>query len=162
MVVGMVSWVSRALKTGPLARRFGEARVLAFGMGLFGSSLFFQVIAPQPIMVPIIMAFGAFGMSLAMPNISALISRSTSPDKQGAMLGLNMAAGSLARMVGPVAAGFTYSGLGHDAPFLTGALLVIPAVWLALDTGRVFHRLQASARAGAATEPRADVALKSG
>ena len=74
------------------------------------------------------------------------------------MLGLNMAGGSLARMVGPVAAGFTYSMLGHDAPFLTGALLVIPAVWLALDTGRVFGRMQRAAAAAPAAEARADVA----
>ena len=142
MVVGVVSAISQSLITGRLARRFGEARVLAFGMGLFGASLVGQVIAPQPFMVPVIMAFGAFGMSLAMPNISALISRSTPPDRQGAMLGINMACGSLARMTGPVVAGFTYSGLGHDAPFLTGAVLVIPAVLLALDTSRVFGRLQ--------------------
>ena len=142
VVVGVVSSISQALITGRLARRFGEGRVLAFGMGLFGASLVCQVIAPQAFMVPVIMAFGAFGMSLAMPNISALISRSTSPDRQGAMLGINMACGSLARMVGPVVAGFTYSGLGHDAPFLTGAVLVVPAVLLAIDTGRVFRRSQ--------------------
>jgi multidrug resistance protein len=104
MVVGLVSAVSQALISGRLAKRFGEARVLAFGMGLFGASLLVQTTLAEDALVPLVMGFGAFGMALAMPNISALISRSTPPDRQGAVLGLNMAAGSLARMVGPIVA----------------------------------------------------------
>jgi MFS family permease len=150
MVIGCVSAVSQALITGRLARRFGEAAVLAFGMGLFGASLFVQTLLPEAALVPVVMAFGAFGMSLAMPNISALISRSSSPDEQGALLGLNMAAGSLARMFGPVVAGVTFSMLGPNAPYITGALLVIPAVLLALDAGRAFRRRQAEGETAAA------------
>jgi MFS family permease len=151
MVIGCVSAVSQALITGRLARRFGESAVLAFGMGLFGFSLFVQTLLPDAALVPVVMAFGAFGMSLAMPNISALISRSSSPDEQGALLGLNMAAGSLARMFGPVVAGVSFSMLGPNAPYITGALLVIPAVLLALDAGRAFRRRQAEGGTAAPT-----------
>src|SRR5690606_40661582 len=106
------------------SRRFGEARVLAAGMLLFGASLILQVAAPPawfpaaqidlglfviPVpagwIIPIVMGIGACGMSLAMPNISALISRASPPDRQGAMLGLNLATGALARIVGPLGAG---------------------------------------------------------
>ena len=142
MIVGVVSAIAQAGVTGRLARRFGEARVLTFGMLLFGSSLFVQTLLPSGALVPVVMAFGAFGMALAMPNISALISRSAPPDRQGALLGLNMAAGSLARMAGPIVAGFTFDGLGADAPFLTGAVLVIPAAVMAINAGRAFRRLQ--------------------
>ena len=158
MVIGTISAVGQALITGRLARRFGEARVLAFGMGLFGASLLVQtLLADDRWLIPV-MACGAFGMSLAMPNISALISRSTEPDRQGGLLGLNMAAGSLARMAGPVVAGATFSALGPNAPYLTGAVLVIPAVLLAIDAGRVFRRVQRSSVAPA----RADVAAEPG
>ena len=147
MVIGLVSSICQGLITGRLARRFGEARVLAFGMALFGSSLFVQTLVTEDLLVPVVMAFGGFGMALAMPNISALISRSTSPDRQGALLGLNMAAGSLARMGGPIVAGVTFSALGPNAPFLTGAVLVLPAVWLALEAGRAFRRVNGGALA---------------
>lgn len=151
MVIGVVSAISQSLITGRLARRFGEAQVLAFGMSLFGTSLMIQTLLPEGTLVPVVMAFGAFGMALAMPCISALISRSSSPDEQGALLGLNMAAGSGARMLGPIVAGFTFSALGPDAPFLTGAVLVIPAALLALDAGRAFRRRNAAlARSAAA------------
>jgi len=142
MVIGCVSAVSQALITGRLARRFGEARVLAFGVALFGVSLFVQTLMTDDRLVPVVMAFGGFGMSLAMPSISALISRASSPDEQGALLGLNMAASSAARMVGPIVAGFTFATLGPNAPFLTGALLVIPAALLALDAGRAYRRVR--------------------
>jgi DHA1 family tetracycline resistance protein-like MFS transporter len=162
MIVGIVSTVNQGVFAGRLAQRFGEARVLAVGMLLFGASLVAQVLAPlawfpaasldlggwslpivQGWIIPLLMAFGACGMSLAMPNISALISRSTPPDRQGAMLGLNMASGSIARIFGPIGAGALFSGLGHDWPFLVGAALTVPAAVMAVNAGRAFLRRQA-------------------
>lgn len=164
MIVGIVSTLNQGFLAGRLARRFGEARVLATGMLLFGASLIAQVAAPtawfpavsldlgaftlpivQGWIIPIVMAVGACGMSLAMPNISAMISRSTPPDRQGAMLGLNMASGSIARIFGPMAAGALFSGIGHDWPFLVGAALTVPAAIMAINAGRAFRAQQAKA-----------------
>jgi MFS transporter, DHA1 family, tetracycline resistance protein len=163
MVVGIVSALNQGFLAGRLARRFGEAPVLATGMLLFGASLVAQVAAPtawfpavsldlgawslpvvQGWIIPVVMAVGACGMSLAMPNISALISRSTPPDRQGAMLGLNMASGSIARIFGPIAAGALYSAFGHDWPFLVGAALTVPAAVMAINAGRAFRKRQAA------------------
>ncbi|SPU55577.1 Tetracycline resistance protein, class C [Brevundimonas vesicularis] len=156
MIVGIVSTLNQGFFAGRLARRFGESRVLATGMLLFGTSLVLQVLAPvawfpatrlelgaltipvvQGWIIPIVMAIGACGMSLAMPNISAMISRASPPDRQGAMLGLNMASSSVARIFGPMIAGALFSGLGHDWPFVIGALLTIPAALMAINAGRV-------------------------
>ena len=164
MIVGIVSTLNQGVFAGRLAKRFGEAPVLATGMLLFGASLVAQVVAPVdwfpatsldigswslPIVkgwiIPIIMAVGACGMSMAMPNVSALISRSTPPDRQGAMLGLNMASGSIARIFGPMAAGALFSSVGHDWPFLIGAALTVPAAIMAINAGRVWRRTQAAA-----------------
>ncbi len=150
MAVGVVSVVSQAFLTGRLARRFGEANVLAFGAVLFGVSLVAQVViarlfAGHDWLVPVITAFTAFGMSLTMPNVSALISRSVDPDRQGQMLGLNMASGSIARILGPIVAGAIYSALGPNWPFLIGALFAIPAAIMALNAGRAFSRERARA-----------------
>jgi MFS family permease len=138
-VVGLVAATAQALFTGRLARRFGEARVLAGGLLLFGASLLVQTLNPFEVLTYPIMAAGAFGMSLAMPNISALISRSSAPDIQGAMLGLNMAAGSAARIMGPIAAGVLFSHAGPDAPYLLAFLLTLPAAWMAIGAGRAFR-----------------------
>jgi MFS family permease len=155
MAVGVVSVICQGVLAGRLARRFGEARVLAVGCLIFGSGLVGQVLASRLLpeadfLVPVIMAFGAFGMAVTMPNISALISRSVDPDRQGAMLGLNMAASSLARIFGPMAAGAIFSGVGHDWPFLIGAALTVPAAVMAVNAGRAFRLRQTSAMAQAA------------
>jgi DHA1 family tetracycline resistance protein-like MFS transporter len=169
MIVGIVSTLNQGFLAGRLARTFGEARVLATGMLLFGASLIAQVVAPtrwfpavsldlgvftlpvvQGWIIPIVMAVGACGMSLAMPNISAMISRSTPPDRQGAMLGLNMASGSIARIFGPMAAGALFSTLGHDWPFLVGAALTVPAAIMAINAGRSFRGQQAKLTAESA------------
>lgn len=169
MIVGIISTLNQGFLAGRLARKFGEARVLATGMLLFGASLIAQVAAPtawfpavsldlgvftlpivQGWIIPIVMAVGACGMSLAMPNISAMISRSTPPDRQGAMLGLNMASGSIARIFGPMAAGALFSTLGHDWPFLVGAALTVPAAIMAINAGRAFRRQQAKVLAESA------------
>ncbi|WP_292024408.1 MULTISPECIES: MFS transporter [unclassified Brevundimonas] len=165
MIVGVISTLNQGFLAGRLARRFGESRVLATGMLLFGTSLVLQVLAPvawfpamrlelgavsiplvQGWIIPIVMAVGACGMSLAMPNISAMISRASPPDRQGAMLGLNMASSSVARIFGPMVAGALFSGLGRDWPFLIGALLTIPAAVMAINAGRAIRRAQAAAK----------------
>ena len=163
MIVGIVSALNQGIFTGRLARRFGETRVLATGMLMFGASLVLQVIAPVewfpatsldvagltiPIVagwiIPLTMVLGAAGMSLAMPNISAIISRSSPPDRQGQMLGLNMASGSIARILGPVIAGQLFDHVGHDWPFLIGAVLTIPAAIMALNAGRAMTKSRAA------------------
>ena len=148
MVVGVVSVVCQSLATGRLARRFGESRVLAGGCLLFGLGLLGQWLSPAAWVVPVAMMVGGFGMALTMPNISAMISMAAPPDRQGAMLGLNMAASSTGRIVGPVAAGAMFSGLGHDWPLMVGAALMIPAALMAINAGR--HATGAAPQAVAA------------
>lgn len=155
MAIGIVSTVCQGLIAGRLARRFGEARVLAAGCLIFGTGLVGQIAVSRlfpesELLVPAFMAFGAFGMAMTMPNISALISRSVDPDRQGAMLGLNMAASSIARIFGPVVAGAIFSNIGHDWPFLIGAALTVPAAVMAINAGRAFRKRQAAGVAAGA------------
>lgn len=164
MIVGLVSTLNQGIFAGRLARKFGEARVLATGMLLFGASLVLQVAAPMawfpagaldlglftlPVpegwIIPVVMALGACGMSLAMPNISAMISRASPPDRQGAMLGLNMASSSIARIFGPIIAGALFSYVGHDWPFLIGAALTLPAAIMAINAGRAARQAKETA-----------------
>ena len=150
VVVGIVSVICQGFLAGRLARRFGESRVLAFGCLTFGTSLIAQVFASRLLpdadwLVPAIMAVGASGMAMTMPNISALISRSVDPDRQGAMLGLNMASSSIARIFGPIIAGAIFSQIGHDWPLIIGAAMTIPAAVMAINAGRAFRKRQAAA-----------------
>jgi DHA1 family tetracycline resistance protein-like MFS transporter len=150
MGVGIVSAVGQGLLTGRLTRRFGEAKVLACGLLIFGASLVIQTLIPSG-GVGVSMAVGAFGVALAMPTISSIISQSSPPGRQGSMLGLNMATGSSARIVGPFIAGFAFT-LGHNLPFWIAGALTVPAAFMAVNAGRALNRWRIDQAAVAAAE----------
>ena len=51
---------------------------------------------------------------------------------------------TLARIIGPIVAGALFSGLGHDWPFLVGAMLTIPAAVMAINAGAALRRQSAA------------------
>jgi MFS family permease len=130
-VIGVIASVGQGALTGRLARRFGEPRVLTAGLSIIALSLAITPFAPSGVFVPVFVGLTAFGQSLVFPSVAALISLSSPPDRQGATLGLNMAAGSLARIGGPLLAGPLF-GLAISGPYWFGAILMLPAIWLAM------------------------------
>jgi MFS transporter, DHA1 family, tetracycline resistance protein len=135
MVTGFVAAICQLVITGPASRRFGEANVLAAGMALTAAAMALQPAAHGAGIV-LLLAVAAFGQSIAGPNIAALISRYADPEHQGQYLGLNNAAGALARLTGPMMAGLALSRIGVDAPFYLAGILVAPAILFALQARR--------------------------
>nr|MDQ2861687.1 MFS transporter [Pseudomonadota bacterium] len=136
MVVGVTGALAQGLITGPLARRYGGARVLTGGLALVGAGMAIQLVSPT---WPVAMA-GFFtvslGQSLTFPNIAALISQAAPAGRQGEMLGLNMAGNCLARFGGPLYAAGVFERVSIGAPFATAALLVVPALFMAMQITR--------------------------
>ncbi len=142
-VTGIVAAVCQIAITGPLSKRYGEARVLAFGMALTALCASLQPFSQGPLTIVTLLAISAFGQSVAWPNVSALLSRNVDWEHQGQYLGLNNAVGALARLVGPSIAALTFSNIGVDAPFFSAGLMVAPAIFLAwyaaMHGGRAFR-----------------------
>jgi MFS family permease len=130
-LIGVIASIGQGVLTGRLARRFGEARVLTAGLSIIAASLLITPFISKPALAVVAVACTAFGQSLVFPCVGALISRATPPDRQGQMLGLNMAAGSLARIGGPLLAGPLF-GLAIGGPYWFGAALMVPAIGFAL------------------------------
>jgi DHA1 family tetracycline resistance protein-like MFS transporter len=86
-----------------------------------------------------LMALMALSQSVAFPNSGALLSRSVDPDHQGQIMGLNNATGALARVTGPQC-GLALLGVNINAAFYFGALIVAPAIYLALGAGKASQR----------------------
>lgn len=131
MLVGVAGAVFQGFVTGRLARRFGEARVLASGLVFILIGVVTQGLSPTWPVAMVGFLFVCFGQSICFPNVSALISRAAPADRQGEMLGLNTSCMALGRIVGPVAAGQAFSMIQPGAPFAMSALLILPALWLA-------------------------------
>ncbi len=131
-VVGVIAGFTQFFLIGPLVERFGERHVLAFGMAMAVLGSLLQPWSSGLPMSILFLALAALGQSIAYPTVAALVSRNSDPRKQGQVLGLNNATGALARVVGPLVLGMSFAGLGINSPFWLAAVIVVPAILLAL------------------------------
>lgn len=138
--LGIAAALMQMVFMRPLTRRYGESRVLASGLFVFGLSFVLQGMNPFGWLITPIVMLGALGQAVIFSSICAIISLSTPPDKQGAMLGLNMSTGAIARITGPMIAGYVFSLWGPDASVWMGAVTTLPAALLALQLGKYQKR----------------------
>ena len=136
-ISGLIASPTQFFLTGALSRRFGEARMLAVGMAGTALALLMQpLLGDGGVVTYGLMAMMSLCSSVAFPNSGALISRSIDGDNQGQIMGLNNAAGAFARVVGPQGMAFAFSAVDINAPYFLGAIIVGPAIMLALLAGR--------------------------
>ncbi|MGN6364635.1 MFS transporter [Asticcacaulis taihuensis] len=138
--LGIAAALMQMVFMRPLTRRYGESKVLAAGLFVFGLSFVLQGMNHIGWLITPIIMLGALGQAVIFSSICAIISLSTAPDKQGAMLGLNMSTGAIARITGPMIAGYVFSLFGPDASVWMGAVTTLPAALLALQLGKYQKR----------------------
>jgi DHA1 family tetracycline resistance protein-like MFS transporter len=110
----------------PLQKRFGEPALLVGGTALLAAGLFFVPVADG--LPGLLAALGvlALGHGVQAPALSSLVSKQAEPHRLGGVLGANQSMGSLARILGPIAAGSLFDLAGESAPFhVAGAVLVV-------------------------------------
>jgi MFS family permease len=146
-ITGIVATICQLSFVGQLSKRFGQAEMLAAGMLLSGFCMAIQPLLPNGTAIIALLCLSAVGQSVAWPNVSALISRNVDWQHQGQFLGLNNAAGALARVAGPLALGLLFSNAGIDIPFYAAGIMVLPAMVLAWQarSGEGFVEPQLSA-----------------
>jgi MFS family permease len=142
MVIGVIGAFAQGGLTGWLVRRSDEVSVLTGGLVLMFIGMLTQFGSINSAMAMIGFAFVCVGQSITFPNLSALISESAPSDRQGEMLGIGMSCNALARIGGPLYAGPMFSLVDPGAPFALTAILIIPAVFIALQISR--RRLKAA------------------
>lgn len=132
---------------GPLAARYGEARVIVIGLCLLALSMLLQPIIRLPVSGVLLMGLLMTGHSLAFPSAGALLSRNTPPERQGSTMGLLMASNAVGRIIAPPVFGLIYDRVGHDAPWFAGAAMIALVALIGLQAVRI-----SAARAAAAAE----------
>lgn len=139
--IALTATFAQGLLAGWSARRFGEPATLIVGLVLIGLGFAIQPLVgvhwPLAVMGMITVSLG---QSLSFPNIGAIISKAASADRQGEMLGLNSAAGALARVFGPLIAAPLFTKVGPSAPFAVAAGLCVPALFMAWRVSKAVRR----------------------
>ena len=135
--LGLISAILQGGLIGRLTRRFGESRLLLCGLALIAVGLLALPFAyDMPMLGPALTGL-ALGMGLMQPSLNSLISRQAGAEEQGEVMGVSQSVGSLSRVLGPFAAGFSFAALGRDSPYFLGVLLVVIPLLLAFKLPRV-------------------------
>ena len=123
MVMGGMLIIVQGTLTGPITKRFGESFLIR--AGLIGGALGFLAMSAAINYVSTLIALGFFTLALALigPALNAYISRFAG-EHQGTVMGLNSAATSLGRVIGPLWAGYLYV-INIEFPYLSGAAALV-------------------------------------
>ena len=128
--VGGVSLIMRALLLGPAVRRFGEVGVTRLGALSLIAGLTFLPLAPNVWTLAIVVLCVPVGTALLFPATTALVSRYATRAQTGQAMGVQQTFGGIARMLGPLWAGFVFQRVGIRYPFWIGAALMLAVSFL--------------------------------
>src|SRR2546428_1036068 len=129
VVIGTIAAAVQGFLFGRIERRTGARALLI--VGLFGMAVSHR---GRPYSPPHLLTLAstvplAFANSLFAPAASGLVSIYADPTEQGTILGAAQAFAALGRSLGPLAAGWTYDGLGQRTALLVaGAIMLVAGV----------------------------------
>lgn len=138
---GELQWVINAyllplgallLTGGAAGDRFGRARLLVIGTGLFGIASLACAMAPNLEVLLAARAAQGIGAAILQPNSLAILGVSFEGEARGRAVGLWAAAGAVLGAIGPVLGGALIDTLGWRSIFLINLPLAAAAVVLAL------------------------------
>lgn len=130
--VGLCAVFTQGFLIGRLQPRFGEARLLVGGLALMALNLGLVAVAPLSWMLYPMVGTLAVGAGLAIPSVTALISRRVPGGSQGRVMGGIQTLLSLTLILGPLVAGGAFDYLGVPAPYWIGSLLATLALLAAV------------------------------
>ena len=117
---------------GRAARMIGERVTLLIGIASMIAGLAGMAVAHSESMLVVSLAALVLGIGLSTPALNSLIAAQAHADERGAVMGISQSASAFGRVAGPLCSGAIFDSFGHGAPFLTGALLLIGALFVAL------------------------------
>jgi DHA1 family tetracycline resistance protein-like MFS transporter len=113
-----------------LVPRIGEMRLAIGGVALYVCGLSTLAISSGLTLAMAGLACCAVGGGAFIPCASAIASKQASALERGAVMGTYQIGASLARALVPLVSGALYASEGPSAPFVFGAALTAPAVFL--------------------------------
>lgn len=134
-LMGVIVAVIQGGLIGRLASRFGER-----GLVLFGSACLAAGFVSIPAMntagpLFVVAALVAIGQGLCYPSLTSLVTKNAAEGQHGSILGISSSMGSLARMIGPVLAGWLYDVWTGVGPFIASAVMALLAFATMLAAG---------------------------
>ncbi|MCJ7614735.1 MFS transporter, partial [Candidatus Bathyarchaeota archaeon] len=106
MYIGVVQIVLQGLLIGKLAKRLGEELLIVLGSISMMIGMLFMPLFPNIVVFLVALTLMSSGIGTLNTVLPSFISKKTSSDEQGGMLGVAQSVGSVARVPGPLIGGF--------------------------------------------------------
>lgn len=132
MYIGILSVVTRALFLGPAIDRFREPRLSRFGTVLLALGLLAIPLSYNYVTLVIAIGLIPLGTAFTFPCVTGMLSQVIPNHERGLYMGVQQTYGGIARVIGPIWAGFAFDYLGKGVPFYTGAVLALGTIFLGL------------------------------
>jgi multidrug resistance protein len=130
--VGVILVIVQGFLVGRTVKALGEHHIVPVSLAIVAIGL---LMIPGTSSVAAMLAANgvlAVGMGFNNPALLALISKHSAAEDQGGVLGLTQSLNSLARIVGPMWAGFSFDRFGVASPYWSSAAVMAVASGLAL------------------------------
>lgn len=129
--IGVIVVIVQGGVVGQLAKRVSDRSIAIIGAAAMSLGLILLPFQLHTKALLVALGVLSFGQALVSPSLNSLLSKSTSADRQGSVLGLGQSAGAIARALFPLAAGALYD-VNMALPYvLSGvlALLTLPMLF---------------------------------
>ncbi len=130
--LGLLMAVVQGRMIGPMARQFGERRLLVTGTATLIAAYALLPLAGNVWILCAILVLVAFGTGINWPTLTSLASQYAPADRQGAILGVMQSLSALGRTVGAVWAGWVFGAWTAAAPFSLNAVVMSLAAAFAI------------------------------
>lgn len=131
LYVGVCAVFIQGFLFGKLQPRFGEKRLILFGLSLMVIGLAGMALAPQAWMLYPAVTVVALGTGTSIPSLTALVSLRVSESEQGRLMGGTQTLLSLTNIFGPMLAGVSFEVIAFSAPYWVGSIFSLTALGVA-------------------------------
>lgn len=132
MFIGGMGVLARAGLLGPLVTRLGEPRLSRIGTVTLAAGLAAMPFTGNHVTLALVVMLVPLGTAFTFPCVTSLLSRVILPRERGVFMGVQQSFGGVARVIGPVWAGWAYEHLGTGVPFWSSAALVLGTLVLGI------------------------------
>lgn len=143
--MGITMALTQGLLVGPTINKWGEPRMIQIGLVASAAGFILLLFAVDLASMILIMVVMGVGNAAMRPAINSLVSKRTLPSEQGNTMGIVNSYNSLGRIFGPVVGGVLFDTLGHQSPFIFGALIFVITYLLSIS---MFRRDEVRNRVG--------------
>jgi DHA1 family tetracycline resistance protein-like MFS transporter len=120
-----IGFIVQGLLIGRLVAIFGEVPLVIAGSICAAAGMLIIGEAHTPLTLLGGVGLFALGLSLTVPSITTLASKTAPPDSRGLVLGALQSSGTFARTVGPLLSGVLFHRVAPRAPFVAGAIAAV-------------------------------------